>query len=117
MAGNRWLRERIPRTRAARKAVRRFMPGDEAEAGTRRGRDLRGDGIASLFTRLGENVEDRAAADAVADHYLGLLGDIRERGLDGEVSVKLTQLGMDLDDDVLVRALRPPRAAGHRGRR
>ncbi len=100
MAGNRWLRERIPRTRAARKAVRRFMPGDEADAALGAGEIFQADGIASLFTRLGENVEDRAAADAVADHYLGLLGEISERGLDGEVSVKLTQLGMDLDDDM-----------------
>jgi proline dehydrogenase len=38
-------------------------------------------------------------ADAVAEHYLGLLDDIRARGLDGEVSVKLTQLGYDLDVD------------------
>jgi proline dehydrogenase len=36
-------------------------------------------------------------ADAVAEHYLGLLGEIEARGLDGEISVKLTQLGYDLD--------------------
>ena len=52
-----------------------------------------------MFTRLGENVTRPEEGDAVAEHYLGLLDTIAERGLDGEVSVKLTQLGYDLDRD------------------
>ncbi len=100
MAGNSWLRERIPRMRAARRAVRRFMPGEDAAAALDAGEVFKADGISTLFTRLGENVEDRAAAQEVADHYDEMLGAIHERGLDGEVSVKLTQLGLDLDDDM-----------------
>jgi proline dehydrogenase len=57
-------------------------------------------GITSEYTRLGENLTTLSEADAVADHYLGVYDGIRERDLRGEVSVKLTQLGLDLDEDL-----------------
>jgi proline dehydrogenase len=98
MAGNAWLRDRIPRLRFARRAVRRFMPGTDALAALDAAAGFRAEGIGTLFTRLGENVTTMAEADAVAEHYLRLIDAIRERGLDGEVSVKLTQLGLDLDE-------------------
>lgn len=97
MAGNRWLGERLPRLPFARRAVRRFMPGEEAATALIAGEDFRREGIGTVFTRLGENLIEIAEADEVAGHYLGFLDAIRERGLDGEVSVKLTQLGLDLD--------------------
>src|SRR4051794_37067621 len=97
MAGNRWLRERLPRFRFARRAVRRFMPGEDAESALAAAPGFAADGIAVMFTRLGENVTKIEEADAVAEHYLGLLDTIAERGIDGEVSVKLTQLGYDID--------------------
>lgn len=97
MAANRWLRERLPRLWFARRAVRRFMPGEDVEAALGAGARFEADGIATLYTRLGENLADIAEADEVADHYLGLLDRIRVAGLNGEVSVKLTQLGFDLD--------------------
>lgn len=97
MAGNRWLRDRLPRLRFARRAVRRFMPGEDAEAALAAGEAFRRDGIATMFTRLGENLAAIEEADEVAEHYLGMIDAIAARGLDGEVSVKLTQLGFDLD--------------------
>jgi proline dehydrogenase len=98
MAGNRWLRERLPRLRFARKAVRRFMPGEDAESALLAAETYRADGIGTIFTRLGENVTTAAEADAVADHYVDLIDAIAARGLDGEASVKLTQLGVDFDE-------------------
>jgi proline dehydrogenase len=106
MAGNRWLRERLPRFRFARRAVRRFMPGEDAEAALAAAEAFRADGIDTLLTRLGENVTTPAEADAVAEHYLGLMDSIAGRGLDGEVSVKATQLGFDLDEDRTLDHLR-----------
>ena len=97
MANNRFLRRRLPRLWFARRAVRRFMPGEDAEAALGAGVAFQRDGIASLFTHLGENLANLAEADAVADGYVDLLDRIRAAGLDGEVSVKLTQLGLDLD--------------------
>jgi proline dehydrogenase len=106
MAGNRWLRERLPRLRFARRAVRRFMPGEDAEAALAAAEAFRADGIGTIFTRLGENITRLDEADAVATHYLGLIDAIAARGLDGEASVKLTQLGFDIDEERALDHLR-----------
>lgn len=96
---NRWMRQHAPRLGFVKRAVRRFMPGEDAEAALDAAAALAPDGISSIFTNLGENVLDRAEADAVAQHYLDLLDRIAARGLPAEVSVKLTQLGLDIDAD------------------
>jgi len=99
MAGNRWLRDRLPRLRFTKRAVRKFMPGEDAESALVAAELFRADGIRAMFTRLGENLTRIEDADEVADHYLFLIDTITSRGLDGEVSVKLTQLGFDLDEE------------------
>jgi len=99
MASNRWLRYHLPRLGFARRAVLRFMPGEDSESAIRAGRDFQKEGISVVFTRLGENITRLEEADEVAEHYLGLMERIRAEGLDGEISVKLTQLGLDLDVD------------------
>jgi proline dehydrogenase len=99
MARNGWLRDHLPRLWFAKRAVRRFMPGEDAASALDAGVRFKAEGLSSMFTRLGENVTTPAEADAVAEHYLGLLDEIKARGLDGEVSVKLTHLGYDLDVD------------------
>lgn len=53
--------------------------------------------ISSLVTHLGENVNDRAEAQAETQQYLHLLDRIQQAGLPSEISVKLTQLGLDID--------------------
>ncbi len=97
MARNGWLRDHLPKLWFARRAVRRFMPGEDPESALAAAAAFKADDIASEFTRLGENITELAEGDAVAEHYLGILDEIARRGLDGEVSVKLTQLGYDLD--------------------
>jgi proline dehydrogenase len=103
MAGNGWLRQRIPRLPMARRAIRRFMPGEDPEAALSQAEAFRDEHIGSLFTRLGENVVRIEEADATAEHYLGLLDQITARGIPGELSVKLTQLGLDIDADRAMR--------------
>lgn len=98
MARNGWLREHVPRLAFARKAVRRFMPGEDPEDALRAATGFKQQGIASEFTRLGENITNTDEADEVAEHYLGMLDRIAAAGLDGEISVKLTQLGLDIDE-------------------
>jgi len=97
MARNRWLREHLPQLWFARRAVRRFMPGEHVDSAISAAVAFQVEGLATMFTRLGENLEAIGEADAVAAHYDGLLDEIAARRLDGEVSVKLTQLGYDLD--------------------
>src|SRR5919206_3130075 len=99
MAGNAWLRERVPRLWFARRAVRRFMPGEDMEAALSAGAEFARDGIGTLYTELGENLANLGEAEGVVDGYMTLLDRIRTAGINGEVSVKLTQLGLDLDPE------------------
>jgi len=104
---NPWLSARLPRYGFVRRAVRRFMPGERPEDALREVERLRTeDGGSAILTLLGENVDSEADARAVVDHYLGVLSDIGARGLDAEVSVKLTQLGLDLDPDLALENVR-----------
>ncbi len=98
-ARNAWLRDHLPRMRFMRRAVRRFMPGETMESALDAAAPLQAAGIGTMYTKLGENLESLDEADAVADHYIGVLEAIKQRGLDGEISVKPTQLGLDLDED------------------
>jgi proline dehydrogenase len=98
------LREAFPRLPFANRAVRRFMPGERAGDALDAALDLERHGLTTVLTQLGENVTEPAEADLVADHYLGVLDEIERRGLDVEISVKPTHLGLDLDaDPTLVR--------------
>lgn len=98
-SGNATLREHLPRFRAVRKTVERFMPGESAEAGLEAAQRLAGEGLPATFTLLGENVVDLSQATAAAGEYLRLLDGIARMDLDAEISVKLTQLGFELDRD------------------
>jgi len=97
---NSWLRRRVPRYRFVRHTVSRFMPGEELADALSAARMLQGNGLATLLTHLGENVIDAAEADSVTRHYLGVLDQIAALGLRTEVSVKLTQLGLDLGPEL-----------------
>lgn len=98
-SGNATLREHLPRFRAVRRTVERFMPGETAEDGLDAAQRLAKEGLPATFTLLGENVYDLSRATAAAGEYLRLLDRIDELGVDAEVSVKLTQLGFDLEPD------------------
>jgi proline dehydrogenase len=104
-ARNRWLKAHLPRLRFMRRAVRRFMPGETLEDALIAAAPLQAAGISSMYTRLGENLEKLAAADEVAEHYLHVIDRIVAAGIAGEVSVKPTQLGLDLDPEVCLAHL------------
>jgi proline dehydrogenase len=93
------LRERAPRYRFLRRTVTRFMPGENIEDALAAAGALSANGIGSVLTHLGENIADRAEAEGVAAHYLNVLEGIRAANLPIEISVKLTQLGLDLDSE------------------
>lgn len=96
---NPFMAERLPRYRFVKKATRRFMPGEEMDDALREADRLREDGIDTTVTRLGENVDSAAEADAVVDHYREVLETIAGRDLPTEISVKPTQLGLDQSVD------------------
>src|SRR5437870_7913787 len=92
-----WLARQLSERAFFRRAVRRFMPGEDPGTALEAARDLAGAGIGSVLTQLGEQVTSRPEAAAVRDHYLRLLEDIRQRQLPAEISVKLTHLGLDVN--------------------
>ena len=112
-ARNRWLKERLPRLRFMRRAVRRFMPGETLDEALTAAIPLQAVGIGTMYTRLGENLADLAAADEVAAHYLGAIDKIVAAGITGEISVKPTQLGLDHDTEACLAHL--VRLADHAG--
>lgn len=93
---SRWLREHASRYWFVRRTVSRFMPGETAADALAAAELLQGKGIGTVFTHLGENITEAAEARRVADHYIEVLDQIRARKLATELSVKLTQLGLDL---------------------
>ncbi|HET9949963.1 MAG TPA: proline dehydrogenase family protein [Longimicrobiales bacterium] len=73
------------------------MPGERLEDALAAAEQLASGKLGSLLTLLGENLDSAAEADEVEAHYHGVLDAVRARGLDAEISVKLTQLGLDFD--------------------
>jgi proline dehydrogenase len=97
---NAWLRDHAARHKFVRRAVSRFMPGEELSDALAAAQRLQSKNIGSIFTRLGENITDQAEAQSVTEHYLEVLRSVREQQLDAEVSVKPTQLGLDLSPEL-----------------
>jgi proline dehydrogenase len=94
---NAWLERQMKRRAFARRAVRRFMPGEDLEHALGAAADLGQRGASAVLTQLGENLASEGEADAVRDHYLGVLDLIARRALPALISVKPTQLGLDFD--------------------
>jgi proline dehydrogenase len=89
----------------ARRAVRRFMPGEDAAAALTAAGSLAKSGLSSVLTVLGERVNSAAEVERVIADYLSLLDQIRSQALPTHISVKLTHLGLDLDSEACVRAV------------
>ena len=96
-AQNKWLATHVPRWRFARRAVRRFLPGEGFDSALTAAVEFRSQGVGALFTLLGENVTDLADANKVVEHYEEVLA--ASTGVRAEISVKPTQLGLDIDED------------------
>ena len=102
---NPWLRDRATRTAFVRRAVSRFMPGEQIDDAIRAAAELKPQGITTILTKLGENLTGADEAEQVTQHYLEVLGRIAASGLDAQISVKPTQLGLDLDRTLCERNL------------
>jgi proline dehydrogenase len=99
-AQNQWLRDHATHYRFVRSTVSRFMPGENFEDALKAAQALATKQIGTVFTHLGENIKDRAEAQQVTEHYIEVLDQIRNSGMKAEISVKLTQLGLDLPTDL-----------------
>lgn len=104
---NGWCSNTLPRYGFVRRAVRRFMPGETLDDALGAARSMaERHRIRALVTLLGENVADEAEARAAADHYVHAAERVAASGLDAELSLKPTHLGLDLGFDVAQRNVR-----------
>ena len=102
---NVWLRERATKAAFVRRAVSAFMPGEKIDDALRAAHELKGQGINTILTRLGENITRIEEAEEVTQHYFDVLDKVAAAGLDAHVSVKPTQLGLDQDPALCRRNL------------
>ena len=92
------------------------MPGETREAALTEARVLGKDGIGTVLSLLGENVENHDEIDEVVKHYGELLHEIGEEESDTHISVKLTHLGLDVDPGLALSNLQSLATAAALGR-
>jgi proline dehydrogenase len=88
------------RSSVSRRVARRFVAGETLDDALEAAREVnRALQLASLDL-LGENVSDEAGARRAADEYIAIFDRIAQEHLDANVSLKLTQLGLDLNEEL-----------------
>jgi proline dehydrogenase len=84
----------------ARRASRRFVAGETLDDAIQAARALNAKGLLLSLDHLGENVYSAADADRAVQAYLEILDRVAQSGVKSNVSLKLTQLGLDVSEDV-----------------
>lgn len=114
LADRRWLGRVAMRTPLLRAMPLRFVAGTTLDQAITAVRALNATGASATLDVLGESVSDRASADRSAAQYVGTIERIAAEKLDANVSIKLTQMGLDLGVDECLAVLAPIMAAGAR---
>jgi proline dehydrogenase len=92
------LRRWMETSRIAQRLSRRFVAGETLAEALAIGRKINPEGISFTLDHLGENVTSLAEAEASSDVYLRVLEEIHAAAIDGNVSLKLSQFGIDLSE-------------------
>jgi proline dehydrogenase len=101
-----WLSERqgvfnfVRRNGLARRFASRFVAGESIDQGVEAARDLARRGITASLDLLGESVTAESEAVAARDQYLRMLDQMAASGAEVNVSVKLTQMGLDIAEEL-----------------
>ena len=101
-----WLSEQrkvfnfVRRNGVARKLASRFVAGETIEQAVQAARELSQRGITSSLDLLGESVHVEAEAVAARDQYLAMMDRMAGEKVEVNVSVKLTQMGLDISEDL-----------------
>lgn len=85
--------------------ARRFVAGETIDSAIAAVRNLNAQGMCASLDFLGEDVLEREAAVRTRDTYLEVLDAIAESGVDSNVSVKLTAMGLLLDEEFALENL------------
>jgi proline dehydrogenase len=100
LSRNSWLRRFAESSTLGGRMSSRFVAGTSVEEVLAAAAAVNRQGISTSLDSLGENVHSPQEAQQAADVYHRLLDAIEQRRLDANVSVKLTQMGMDLDQEL-----------------
>ncbi|MHB1133917.1 MAG: proline dehydrogenase family protein [Chloroflexota bacterium] len=106
LAERKGLKQLIMGLGFSRRLALRFVAGDTLDAALDTVRQLNGLGIRVSLDHLGENVTDSSTAQLAAAASVTALNRLAAAGLDGNVSIKLTQMGLDLSDELCLRNVR-----------
>ena len=90
----------LTRFKSFNNVTRRFVAGEELADAVEAIRHLNRQGISASFDHLGESITAEAETRKEVNEYLRVLDNIHDSGLDSNVSVKLTQLGLDVNQDL-----------------
>lgn len=100
------LKDILTRIRFFNKITSRFVAGETIEEAAQAVRELNNHKISASFDHLGEAIKNAAEADAEVVEYNKILSFIDKEGLNSNVSVKPTQLGLDIGKDLFVENTR-----------
>lgn len=101
-----WAFRLVTSWRFARRAASRFIAGDTLEEALEVIQTLNSRSMFATLDHLGENVNTSEKALNAADDYLESLPRINQAGAESNISVKLTQLGLNIDFDLCLSNLR-----------
>ncbi len=79
--------------------AKRFVAGETFKSAVPKIEALNKKNIKVTLDLLGENVKEKTTADETVNEYIGLLNDIQSAGLKSTISIKLTMLGLDIDEN------------------
>ena len=112
LSNRRWLGRMAMGMPLVRRMPYRFVAGTTLDRAVEVVRRINAAGASATLDVLGEAVTDRASADRAAAAYVEAMERIARDGLDANVSIKLTQMGLELGVEECVAVLRPVVAAG-----
>ncbi|HEX2713710.1 MAG TPA: proline dehydrogenase family protein [Candidatus Acidoferrales bacterium] len=99
LSDSRRLARWVTSNRVSRQLARRFVAGEELDDAIGAARACNQAGLKATLDYLGEHVETEADARRARDTYLSIFDRIAQERLDANVSLKLTQLGLDLGEE------------------
>jgi proline dehydrogenase len=106
LAHNQQLRDFVTHNKTTRSVSRRFVAGEQLDEAIQATRVLNQRHIQVALDHLGENVSDEKEARAAAQDYINALEDIKKTGVDANISIKLTALGLDISQELCERNVR-----------
>src|SRR5437016_1209402 len=95
-----WLKDFATRFKLFKKLTTRFIAGENINEAIAAIRDLNARGCSASFDHLNESVTSPAETEAEVREYLDVLARIDESGIESNVSIKLTQFGLEIDPDL-----------------